>query len=101
MLFVLFCFVFPFPVLSCRPFFASRATKAARRSLWGPLIEKAAAKLHGSYEALAGGTFAEAFAMLTGYPVTKVRVVGVLRVRASPHDQGAGGWGGEGEGVSP
>lgn len=45
--------------------------QAARRSLWGPLIEKAAAKLHGSYEALAGGTFAEAFAMLTGYPVNK------------------------------
>jgi len=46
--------------------------KAARRSLWGPLLEKAAAKLHGSYEALSGGTFAEAFHMLTGFPVQKV-----------------------------
>ena len=48
--------------------------KAARRSLWGALIEKAAAKLWGSYEALAGGTFAEAFAMLTGFPVQTIRL---------------------------
>jgi len=48
--------------------------KAARRSLWGPLIEKAAAKLHGSYEALNGGTFAEAFGLLTGYPVQRIHL---------------------------
>ena len=46
--------------------------KPARRQLWGPLIEKAAAKLHGSYEALSGGTFAEAFSMLTGFPVQRL-----------------------------
>ena len=48
--------------------------KAARRALWAPLIEKAAAKLHGSYEVLAGGTFAEAFHMLTGFPVQQLRL---------------------------
>jgi len=46
--------------------------KPARRSLWAPLIEKAAAKLHGSYEALSGGSFAEAFSMLTGFPVGRI-----------------------------
>lgn len=46
--------------------------KPARRSLWAPLLEKAAAKLHGSYAALQGGSFAEAFGMLTGYPVKRV-----------------------------
>ena len=48
--------------------------KPARRSLWCPLVEKAAAKLHGSYEALNGGTFAEAFSMLTGFPVKRLRL---------------------------
>ena len=50
------------------------AAQAARRSLWGPIIEKAAAKLHGSYEALNGGTFSEAFGMLTGMPVQTIRL---------------------------
>ncbi|KAJ8601962.1 hypothetical protein CTAYLR_004457 [Chrysophaeum taylorii] len=48
--------------------------KPSRRSLWGPLLEKAAAKLHGSYVALAGGTFAEAFNMLTGMPVKRIQL---------------------------
>ena len=39
----------------------------------GPLIEKAAAK-SGSYEALNGGTFSEAFGMLTGMPVQNIRL---------------------------
>ena len=59
--------VLPTDGLSCLAYL-----KAARRSLWGPLIEKAAAKLHGSYEALNGGSFAEAFGMLTGCPVQRV-----------------------------
>lgn len=61
--------VLPVTALSCLAYL-----KAARRSLWGPLIEKAAAKLNGSYEALNGGTFSEAFGMLTGMPVQNIRL---------------------------
>ena len=42
-------------------------TAAARRQLWVPLIEKAAAKLFGCYEALHSGTLCEAFSLLTGF----------------------------------
>ena len=52
----------------------STQVKAARRALWAPLLEKAAAKLHGSYEALAGGTFAEAFHTLTGFPLSLIHI---------------------------
>ena len=61
--------VFPVNALSCLAYL-----KAARRSLWCSLIEKAAAKLHGSYEALNGGTFSEAFSMLSGMPVQNIRL---------------------------
>ena len=47
-------------------------TKAARRQLWVPLIEKAAAKLFRCYEALTGGTMSEALHLLTGYPTTQI-----------------------------
>ncbi|KAF4736506.1 hypothetical protein FOZ62_024721, partial [Perkinsus olseni] len=46
-------------------------TKAARRQLWVPLIEKAAAKLFGCYEALNSGTISEAMSLFTGYPTTR------------------------------
>eukprot|EP00434_Breviolum_minutum_P030706 symbB.v1.2.027155.t1/scaffold2767.1/size71155/4 len=48
--------------------------QGARRQLWPPLVEKAAAKLFGCYGALKGGTFAEALALFTGYPTQKLRL---------------------------
>eukprot|EP01064_Diplonema_japonicum_P002837 TRINITY_DN11839_c1_g2_i1.p1 TRINITY_DN11839_c1_g2~~TRINITY_DN11839_c1_g2_i1.p1 ORF type:complete len:953 (+),score=319.29 TRINITY_DN11839_c1_g2_i1:72-2930(+) len=41
--------------------------KTSRQSLWAPLVEKACAKLFGSYGALSGGTMGEALQLLTGY----------------------------------
>ncbi|CAE8603108.1 unnamed protein product, partial [Polarella glacialis] len=46
----------------------------ARRQLWPPLVEKAAAKLFGSYGALKGGTFIEALALFTGFPTQRLRL---------------------------
>eukprot|EP00931_Biecheleriopsis_adriatica_P065656 TRINITY_DN40149_c0_g1_i1.p1 TRINITY_DN40149_c0_g1~~TRINITY_DN40149_c0_g1_i1.p1 ORF type:complete len:1112 (+),score=225.05 TRINITY_DN40149_c0_g1_i1:116-3451(+) len=46
----------------------------ARRQLWPPLVEKAAAKLFGCYGSLKGGTFAEALALFTGYPTQRLRL---------------------------
>ena len=43
-------------------------------------MEKAVAKLHGSYEALDSGTIAEGFAMLTGFPCESFR----LSMRSRP-----------------
>ena len=48
--------------------------KAARQSLWVPLVEKAAAKLFGSYGALSGGTLAEALQLFTGYACDTVQL---------------------------
>jgi calpain-15 len=47
-------------------------TGAARRQVWVPLIEKAAAKLASCYEGLHAGTLCEAFSLLTGSPTERV-----------------------------
>jgi hypothetical protein len=41
-------------------------SKAHKNQLWVPFLEKAYAKIHGSYQAISGGQIAEAFLDLTG-----------------------------------
>ncbi|GFH49869.1 hypothetical protein CTEN210_06345 [Chaetoceros tenuissimus] len=55
------------PGIAAQPAFASGTT------LWPCLVEKAYAKVHGSYSRLSGGFISEAFADLTGSPVERIR----------------------------
>ena len=46
--------------------------KSVDSQLWAPLLEKAYAKIHGSYKAISGGWIAEALFDLTGWPTESI-----------------------------
>lgn len=48
--------------------------QGARRQIWVPMVEKAAAKLFGCWAVLRGGTFAEALSMFTGFPTQQIKL---------------------------
>jgi len=50
-------------------FYPSFARKSRNGAWWATFVEKAAAKLNGSYRKLSGGNNVESLHMLTGMPV--------------------------------
>ncbi|KAK3109004.1 hypothetical protein FSP39_020792, partial [Pinctada imbricata] len=63
----------------CNQYNMFKYSKARRKQLWVPIIEKAAAKLHGSYRALESGLTTEALALLTGQPCERIELQGMVK----------------------
>ncbi|XP_067948715.1 calpain-15-like isoform X2 [Watersipora subatra] len=60
--------------------------KGRRKQLWVPLLEKAMAKVFGSYSALISGTTQEGLAVLTGFPCETIDFETMRRERALNKD---------------
>jgi len=59
-------------------------SKASRRQLWVPLVEKAAAKLFGCYQHLSSGTLSEALTLFTGFPTEQISLGGAGGAMSAP-----------------
>lgn len=59
-------------------------SKAARRQIWVPLVEKAAAKLFKCYQHLSSGTLSEALTQFTGYATDQIFLGGAGQFGNSP-----------------
>ncbi|ORY51621.1 cysteine proteinase [Rhizoclosmatium globosum] len=51
--------------------------KAVNKNIWVPVLEKAYAKAHSSYQAISGGQIAEALFDLTGFPTESIPFGGI------------------------